>query len=59
LGDNDKCAGCWFNRPMTAWGEMFDACFYGLETGKELHGKTDDEAYCSGYEPKETQLTLF
>lgn len=45
-----ECQKCFFNRPMRAWGETFDACFYRLETGKELHG-ADSE--CSGFEENE------
>ena len=52
------CEGCFYNRPMRAWGEVIEACHYGLETGKELFGKASDETYCSGFEPAEKQMEL-
>lgn len=43
-----QCVLCFYNRPMTAWGETFVACWYRSDTGKELYGGTS----CSGYMEK-------
>ena len=52
----EGCEGCHYNRPMTAWGETFQACFYKMDNHrKELHGVGDD---CSGYEVVEKQLEI-
>ena len=51
----DGCEGCYYNRPMTAWGETFQACFYKVEQQTELYGDNDK---CSGYEEQERQLEL-
>jgi hypothetical protein len=50
------CDNCFFNRPMKAWGETFQACYHGLETGKEIFRTV--QTPCSGYEQKEKQLEL-
>lgn len=56
--DESQCETCFYNKPMTAWGETFMACYYRKETGKELYG---DGGKCSGYavnKPKQLSLTF-
>lgn len=56
--DESQCETCFYNKPMTAWGETFMACYYRKEAGKELYG---DGGKCSGYavnKPKQLSLTF-
>ena len=49
-----ECVGCYYNRPMMAWGERVQACFHGVDVGGDLYG--DDG--CSGYEETNKQLEI-
>lgn len=42
------CERCYFNRPLTAWGTTFMACYYSMEKGKELYSNSVDNT-CSGF----------
>lgn len=37
------CDGCKYNRPINAWGDVVDACWYRHDTGKELVGESADD----------------
>lgn len=55
LTEGDQCTSCFYNRPMKAWGEVFDACWYTHDNkGKQLYGGNG----CSGYDSKEKQLEI-
>lgn len=52
-----NCNDCYYNRPMTAWGETFEACWYTHDNkGGQLY--TSVQVECSGYDLKEKQIEL-
>jgi hypothetical protein len=53
----DECKGCYFNRPMKAWGETFQACFYTLEMERDIRTSSADDR-CGGYEEVDKQIEM-